>query len=191
VIAVLIGINFGCYFAAKQATVKHNFAVAEKLMWFSPLTEMYDSELDDYIEAGCMMENRQFREAIVKLTKISNYSNAEELSNEVYYRWALQCADKSDFSEAVSYMTRLSEENYRDSEEKLKELKYRWSMELINKGEYLAAFAKLRLIQEYPNAKETLTALTEFVYQEGQNLYHEGMLLLNQHNIQAYLHRTF
>jgi hypothetical protein len=174
VIAVLIGINFGCYFAAKQATVKHNFAVAEKLMWFSPLTEMYDSELDDYIEAGCMMENRQFREAIVKLTKISNYSNAEELSNEVYYRWALQCADKSDFSEAVSYMTRLSEENYRDSEEKLKELKYRWSMELINKGEYLAAFAKLRLIQEYPNAKETLTALTEFVYQEGQNLYHEG-----------------
>lgn len=174
VIAVLIGINFGCYFAAKQAAVKHNFTVAEKLMWFSSLTELYDAELDDYIEAGCMMENRHYDEARRNFLNLSDYMDAKELADEANYRLALQYADKGEFAKAREILDILKSKGYGDSNEKSKEIDYRWAWEMINDGEYESALLKLEKLRNYSDVNETIEALKETMYQEARVLYYEG-----------------
>jgi len=54
------------------------------------------------------------------------------------------------------------------------EAKYLWACELAEQEQYLSAYIKLYSIRDYSDVNEFLAVLTDVIYCEGQELYHEG-----------------
>lgn len=167
----LLGTYFGCYVAAKSNAANRDFSTADKLLLLPFITELHDSKLVSYVEAGVLLENREYAEAAEAFASLGKYEDSKELTNEANYRLALQYADKNNFSKAVSILSTLSKQNYKDAKEKTRAVQYRWAWSLIDEGEYIEAYEKLEDLGNYSDAEETLAGLTELIYIEAQTLY--------------------
>lgn len=167
----LLGSYVGCYFWAKIEVNSGDFVTANKLLFLPFITEIYDHKLVEYVDAGMMMENREYEDAVEAFGDLGSYKDAEDLMNEASYRLAMQYADHNRFSKAVNLLEDLEEIDYSDAYDKIKEVQYRWAWSLIEKGDYIDAYEKLDEIWNYPAAKETKIALKDVIYEEGQALY--------------------
>lgn len=184
-IIALLGIYFGCYIVAKNNARNKDFSAAEKLLLLPFVTELHDPDLAAYIEAGRLMESREYARAAEAFDDLGNYEDASNLTNESNYRLALQYADKNIFHASVILLNKLGEVNYSNAKEKTQEIQYRWVWSLIDEGKYNEAYDKLKILGNYPGAKETLNDLTELMYLEAQtfyakNSYVEAEKLLNR-----------
>ena len=167
----LLGTYFGCYIGAKNNARNRDFSSADKLLILSVVTELHDPDLVAYIDAGQLLENREYAKSAEAFDALGDYEDAEELTNESNYRLALQYADKNDFSKSITLLEKLNKSGYGDSREKIKEVQYRWAWSLIEEGKYIDAYEKLEDLGNYSDAQETIASLTELIYAEAQVLY--------------------
>lgn len=172
-IVALLGIYLGCYIGAKNNARNRDFSAADQLLILPFVTELHDPDLVAYIDAGQLLESREYAKAAETFDDLGNYEDAKDLTNESNYRLALQYADKNDFSKSITLLEKLSKNGYGDSREKIKEVQYRWAWSLIDEGKYIDAYEKLENLGNYSDAKETISALTELIYVEAQVLYSE------------------
>ena len=169
----LLGTYFGCYIGAKNNARNRDFSSADKFLILSVVTELHDPDLVAYIDAGQLLENREYAKSAEAFDALGDYEDAEELTNESNYRLALQYADKNDFSKSITLLEKLNKSGHGDSREKIKEVQYRWAWSLIDDEKYIDAYKKLKNLGNYSDAKETLEVLTELIYVEAQALYSE------------------
>lgn len=173
-IVALLGSYGGCYFGAKVSAKNGKFEIADKFLFAPPITQLHDATLVEYIEAGRLLETRNYDAAYRIFEKLDDYLDSMQLSNEAEYRLALQHADKGNFDLAIRTLDYLKAIHYKDSTEKIKDIKYRWAWSLIDEGKYIEALNKLNTITGYSDVDDTIVALTETIYLEGQDLYYNG-----------------
>ena len=143
-------------------------------MIFLPIvTEIHDTQLVEYVDAGCLMDARKYEEAKKSFESLSGYIDADGLALEAKYRWALQLADKGEFSSAVKLLDTLSKKGYKDSEEKVKDIHYRWAWALVDEEKYTQALPILESIRGYSDVNDAISIVKELIYLEGQTLYYE------------------
>ncbi len=155
----------GCYFAAKAKAKAGSFLTADKLLFAKPITELYDEELVEYVNAGVLMETRKYDEAKSAFEMNPEYLNSEEMILEVDYRNAIQCADANEFDKAIEIMGSLEKSSYKDAAEKKLEFKYR-------KGVYL-----LLEKQKYMDADSIFNYLVRMKYDGAEEMQKETQYL--------------
>lgn len=140
VVVVLFGLQLIGGLGAYACAFSNHFEAAEKLLFISPITKLCAGKLTNYVEAGQLMEKRNYDAAKQVFSSLSGYMQADSLVKEADYRYALQCADANDFDEALKIMAELEQNGYADAQEKIVELKYRNGVYLLYKeGQFIKA----------------------------------------------------
>ena len=135
VFGVLIGAYFGCCLAARGCAEENDFTTADSLLFFPQLTKLHDPVLVAYVEAGQLMEARQYQQAKALFDTLPGCYSADELSLEADYRYALQLADANDFDSAIDIMKGLSGSGYKDAASQLMDIQYRKGLYLLYEEE--------------------------------------------------------
>ncbi len=161
----LVGAYGGCYFAAKANAKNGEFATADRLLFVDSITKLHDAELVTYIEAGLLMEARNYGDAKLIFDSISGYLNATELEREADYRHAAQYADANEFDEAINIMSALEEKDYKDAADKVLEFQYRKGIFLLFEEE------------NFVEATEIFAQLAEKNYEGAEDMKNEAQYL--------------
>lgn len=151
----------GCYIAARSHAQSGRFESADRLLFVPAITKLHDAPLVDYIDAGLLMDAREYDEAKKKIEGIPDYRNADELAHEIDYRHAAQYADANDFEKAAEIYTSLSSLGYKDSAQKVLETQFRYGTFLL----YEEA--------NYPEASKIFMQLKSKKYDGAQEMYKE------------------
>lgn len=140
-LATAAGAYYLKYNEAVELTKAGAYSDAEKTLLFPWITEYHDAELDDYIHAGMLLENRRYSEAQQAFLRLGAYREAASLEKEARYRRAAQLADTDQFKEAIAMYTALQEENYKDAESLILDTEYKQAAYLLyEKGDYETAY---------------------------------------------------
>lgn len=131
-LAALFGGYWMTYQKARSAAAEQNFQQAEKNLLVPQITKLHDARLLTYIEAGKLMDARQYDEAKSAFASVLEYLDAEELMLECDYRHAAQYADANEFSKAAALFSSLEEKQYKDAGKKVLETQYRNGIFLMN-----------------------------------------------------------
>ena len=212
--AAALGSYYYLYSQAASLAEQCLFGDAKKYLVVPLVTSYHDPNLEAYIDAGLLLEERNYQDAEHAFEKLNDYRDAKTMRKESKYRHAAQMADKNDFSNAIYQYKILKDWNYKDSEELYFETRYRegayqlyqlceyenayktfsklskdgyeeadtmcdeaiywWACDLLDREKYLTSYAKLKSIRGYSDVDEILDALTEVIYYEGQDYYHEN-----------------
>lgn len=180
VIAIVIVVGYmGSYLAAFSFAQKGDYSSAEKYLIAPAITKLHDKYFPAYVEAGVLMEHRQYLESRELYASISGYLDSDTLALEADYRYAAQLADANDFDNSIRKYKSLASENYKDSEEKAREVKYRKGLYILYEEEnYLKAYNYLSssVCDDMNNISEIRNDLKELLYNEAVNFYREGKL---------------
>lgn len=165
-VLLLLGSYVGCYFAAKSSADDGEFEAASSLLFIKPITRLHDEKLVAYIEAGQLLEERNYSAAKQAFEDIPEYLSAAGLAKEADYRRAVQCADANDFDAAINIMSTLEESNYKNAAEKVLEFQYREGVYLLLEGN---AFGKAnaiftRLMEENYDGAEDMQKETQYLW---------------------------
>ena len=165
-VLLLLGSYFGCYFAAKSSADDGEFAAANSLLFVKPITRLHDERLVAYIEAGLLLEERNYSAAKQAFEELPEYLNAAELAKEADYRRAVQCADANNFDEAINIMSTLEESNYKNADKKVLEFQYREGVYLLFEdnafGQANAIFTQL--MEENYDGAEDMQKETQYLW---------------------------
>ena len=126
--AVLAGTYFGVWLAAESAADRGDFARASRYL----LLPVPDKNLKPYVEAGLLLDKRDFTAANVAFGKLAGYKKAEGYAWDSLYRYAAQKADANDFATAVAQYRMLADNGYKDSGQKLLDTEFREGVWLLN-----------------------------------------------------------
>lgn len=144
ILLLLVGGYFGSYAAARSAAMRHDYSQAEKWLIVPQITNLHDDSLVRYVEAGKLLEAREFDEAKTIYSSLPGYLDSDEFVLECDYRHAAQYADANDFDNAIALYTSLEGEGYKDAGAKIQETQFRKAVYLLDKeGNYQAAYALL------------------------------------------------
>ena len=127
----------------------------------TPETEPFppDSRLKPYVEAGLLLEKRDFSAANEAFGKLAGYKNADSCAWESLYRYAAQKADANDFEAAAAQYRILADNGFKDSEQKLMDTEFREGVWLLNtKNAYADALEVFESLdaQGYEKAAEMI-----------------------------------
>lgn len=178
VVVIVVG-YLGSYLAALNFAKKGEYSSAENCLLVPPITTLHDKQLPVYIEAGSLMDHRQYVKAKELFESIPGYLNSDIMVLEVEYCHAAQLADSNDFDNAYRKYTLLAAENYKDSKAKAKEVRYRRGLYILYEEQnYLKAYNYLSNSEynDMNDISEIRNELKELLYIEAVNLYREEEL---------------
>ena len=178
VVVIVVG-YVGSYLTALNFAKKGDYTSAEKCLIMPAITKLHDKQLPVYIEAGSLMEHRQYAKSKELFESIPGYLNTDTMVLEVDYCHAAQLADANDFDNAVRKYTLLAAENYKDSKIKAKDVRYRRGLYILYEEQnYLKAYNYLSNSEynDMNNISEIRNELKELLYAEAVELYREGNL---------------
>lgn len=164
-LATAAGVYYMKYNEAVELAKAGAYSEAEKTLLFPWVTEYHDAELDDYIHAGMLLENRRYSEAQQAFLRLGAYRDAASLEKESRYRRAAQLADMNQFEEAIAMYTALQEESYKDAES------------LILDTEYKQAAYWLYETEDYEAAYHAFASLGKHGYDGADDMASEAMYL--------------
>lgn len=180
VIMVLLVCGYlGCFFAVQYFAKSDNFSATKMLLQIPAMSKLYEEKLSTYVDAGILMENRQYTKAKELLETIPGYLNADDLMLEADYCHAAQLADANDFINAIRKYNLLASQNYKDSKAKALETRYRQGLYIMYEQQnYLAAYTNLKNsdYNEMSNISEVRNELRELLYQEAVMYYRKDEL---------------
>ncbi|MGE4484446.1 MAG: trypsin-like peptidase domain-containing protein [Oscillospiraceae bacterium] len=176
---LLAGGYYFSYTGAINAAEGGDFAAAEKCLKTAPLVFRHDPELVSYIDAGLLLEGRQYGEAEAAFTALGDYMDAPDMVNETKYREAASLADANEFTTAISLYRFLSDCNYKDSAELVKATQFRYgAYAVFELGDFLKAYYIFHglFANGYESAKsdEMLSVVTDAIYYEAVDFYYAG-----------------
>lgn len=146
-------------FKFKQASDSFQCVLFGKQIFFSDFV---------YIEAGLKMEEREYENALYKLSTLENYYGAEELISETKYRKAAMLAEINQYEGSIKIYTEL--EGYKDSADLINDMLLRQASYLIIKeNKFDEAIEILEKLQS-SGCKAANEKLLEANYQWGWHL---------------------
>ena len=165
-VIALLGSYVGCYFAARINAQNGEFATADSLLFAAPITKIHDTKLVAYIEAGQLMSARNYADAKTGFESVSGYMNADEMSKEADYRYAVQSADANEFDKAISIMSDLEKQGYKDAASKVLEIQYRNGVYLLQEKLDFKAASKIfsQLITKGYDGAEEMENQTQYLW---------------------------
>lgn len=164
-VMAISGIYFIAYKAAHNNATEGDFETAKKLLLIPSVTKLHDQDLIAYVNAGLLLNNRQFVTAERLFASLSGYLNADQLLKESKYRHAAMLADANNFEEAINIYSDLSISNYKDSGILLLETRFR-------RGVYF-----LYELSDYKVAEVIFSALNKSGYEKAEEMYLETYYL--------------
>lgn len=177
ILSLIIIVYFGSYFAAKHFAKNGNYSTADKCLFASVVTKLHDKNFPTYVEAGSLMERRQYLKAKELYSTIPGFLDTDTLILEADYCHAAQLADANDFGAAMNKYRLLSASGYKDSTEKIQETSYRQGLYFFYEEQnYLKAYRHLSNSEfnHIENIHKIRSELKELLYEEAVALYHTG-----------------
>lgn len=176
VVVIVVG-YLSSYLAALHFAKNGNYSFAGDCLLVPSITELHDKQLPVYIDAGILMDQRQYMNAKALYESIPGFLNSDVMVLEADYSYAAQLADANDFRGALSKYASLADENYKDSKAKEKEVRYRRYLYLMyEEQDYLTAYNYLIASQydDMNNISDIRNELKELLYNEAVNYYLDG-----------------
>lgn len=122
VLAVLLTAAAGSYwYTYTQAIDLANagdFGTAQTYLFVPQITRLHDPVLEEYIEAGLMLNRKQYVEAENSFRKIAPYQNSLYFINESMYQHGLAYLSTGDYSNSIKVFSSLANIGYKNSKEK-------------------------------------------------------------------------
>lgn len=122
VLAVLLTAAAGSYwYTYTQAIDLANagdFGMAQTYLFAPQITKLHDPVLEEYIEAGLMLNRQEYLNAEKAFRKMGSYQNAPYFVNEAMYQHGLVFLNSGDYKNALAVFSTLSEYNFKDSIQK-------------------------------------------------------------------------
>lgn len=178
VVVIVVG-YFGSYLAAFNFAKNGDYGAANNCLFAPSITKLHDAQLPVYIEAGTLMEQRQYMEAKELYESIPGFLDSDVMVMEADYCYAAQLADANDFDIAAKVYRALAKENYKDSATKETETKYRKALYIMyEQQDYLRAYNHLKKsdYDDMSNISDVRNELKELLYTEAIIYYMDGQL---------------
>lgn len=140
-ILIFVGIFVWKYFSSVSLAKQWKFIEAYDTLFCGAIVNIWDSDYDEYLEAGVQLDNRDFDSAENEFQKLGKYRDSVELEKECRYRKATQLADQNNYDESVELYSALVSEDYKDAATCVQETKYRQAVyQIYETAEYEAAY---------------------------------------------------
>jgi len=144
------------YLKAIDCVIRGDFDAAAEQLWLPQITQLHDTQLLPYVEAGQKLSEEEYEEAKELFQGLSGYLEADALAQEADYRRAAQYADADRFDEAQALYEQLGE--YKDSAEKIQLVQ-------LQRGTYL-----LYEEQDYQGAYDIFHSLSKAGYNKAEDM---------------------
>ena len=131
VVIALLGTYFGCYLGASRHAENKEFTSAKELLFVPGITELHDPQLCKYVDAGLLLNSRQYDSATQAFASLTGFMEADTLCKEAQSRQAAQYADANDFAQAISIMTKLRDEGFADADAQIMDFQFRQGAYLL------------------------------------------------------------
>ena len=154
---------------------EHNYERArDKIDGYFLPEGFLDSQLKEYAEAGLLLNENKFDEAIRAFADLDKYNDSKEMINESKYRQAAYMVSVGEYDKASLIYSGLSD--YKDSEQLVYETYYKKCLYLLDIENYdeLAVCLRFILRKNYDGAQEMLY---QAYYLWGCRLAEKGDLL--------------
>lgn len=175
-VLVVAGAAFGHvqanYYRAYTEMRQMRFAEAERAMARTVVGRWMFPEDCRYIEAGLLMEERRYDEAIQAFGRMGTFENAQTCVSEAKYRKAAWLADKHRYDEAVALYQSLSD--YRDSGERALNTRFRKASYSLQNGDFERAAALFEELKETDRAADAAQMLAKTQYGWACRLVEDG-----------------
>lgn len=160
-ILIFVGIFVWKYFSSVSLAKQWKFIEADDTLFCGAIVNIWDSDYDEYLEAGVQLDNRDFDSAENEFQKLGKYLDSVELEKECRYRKAAQLADQNRFDEAIELYNILADENYNDAASCIQETRYRQAVYQVYE------------LGEYKKAKDAFSALCDEGYEKAAEMIPE------------------
>lgn len=149
VVIVFIGVFLWKYFSAIQLAKQWKFTKANDTLFLGGIANIWDSNFDEYLEAGLKLDNRDYTNAQKEFFALGAYRDSKELEKECRYRRAAQLADQNEYEESLKLYGDLTSEQYRDAQDCVQETRYRQAVyQLYELGEYETAYRAFAVLSD-------------------------------------------
>lgn len=180
ILVAAVSAYFVGYKRAYQFSQSGDYAAARQCLFVPQITQMHDQQIGIYIEAGSLMDSRQYAEAKKLFQSLPGFLDSDNMVLETDYRYAAQLADANEFDTAILQYNLLAKSGYKDAEEKSVETRYRKTLYFIyEKQNYLVARSLLRSpdFDQMENISAVRSELNELLYHEAIDFYRRGKYL--------------
>lgn len=109
-------------------------------------------KLHAYIDAGLLLDNGKYDKATEAFSVLGNYFKAEEMIDEVQYRYAVNLLNNKQFDEAKTEFSSLGE--YKDSSSMINEVDYANAVYFLENAEYENAIILFTDLNDYKDSKD-------------------------------------
>jgi len=128
------------------------YSKAKRCLFLPSITEQIDPYLNDYIDAGLLLEQGKYLEAEERFKEHLAYRNSEEMVNKSLFMYVEALANKGDYIQALEWLEKLVKAQYRPAEQ---------SYTRLRKEAYNSAVADYRS-DEVSRAKFTFVLLNGY-----------------------------
>lgn len=95
-----------------------DFGTAQTYLFAPQITKLHDPMLEEYIEAGLMLNRQEYLAAEKAFRKLGSYQGAQYFVNESMYQHGLAFLKSSDYKNAIAVFSTLSDIEFKDSRQK-------------------------------------------------------------------------
>lgn len=145
-IGVVSAIYISHYRSAVQFAEEGAFSKADDSLILPFITQLHDPNLPSFLDAGNLLEEGQFDEAIKAFTELAGYKNAETFALEAEYQKGVSLFNLGEFDAAAEVFYGLSETGYSGSDEMVLKARYAHAESLISEKKFdeaIKAFTEL------------------------------------------------
>lgn len=149
VVGAIVIVCFSSFKKCDSLADAGDFAGAKKANLVPAVTNLFDKNLQEYIEAGIDFDNGDYLKAQKRFDALGLYKRSLYYYKDCEYQKALQIGLDGNYEESIALLKKLSEQGYKDADETLQNVyaaAYGEGQRLYKEGSYVEARKMFRLV---------------------------------------------